>query len=259
MEALNVQNGLLSYKKKFISFLFVIALSLILMPEVYAGANAETSTLKKGIFKGRKVSSREPCHKILNHFGQKIVLHRDWNAIDTTQKIVKKLKAVSIHAREKGKATLLFADSRKDRSRIAAEVIATATASKGLYRIDLSTVASKYIGETEKNLSRIFETAETCGVVLLFDEADALFGKRTKKNDKRERFRNAEINHLLECIERFQGLVILATNNGKNLNKKYIRMFYFLDFDSGKQKTKSKRIYNKPKAFKKGTQGNNAR
>ncbi len=239
--------------KKYISCLIGVVFCLILIPEGYAGAKPETSTLKKERFKGHNVHSGESCQKVLNHFGHKIVPRRSWNAIGTNAEILQKLKVAATHAREKGKATLLFADSNKDRTHIAAEAIARAASSRGLYRIDLSTVGNKYIGETEKNLNRIFAAAESCDVVLLFDEADALFGKRTQTDRREDRFINANTNHLLKCIEHFRGLVILATNNRNNLNERYIRMFYFLDFDSGDQKNKSMRIENKPKPFKKGS------
>ncbi|HSG82703.1 MAG TPA: ATP-binding protein [Gemmatimonadota bacterium] len=81
-----------------------------------------------------------------------------------------------------------------------------------LYRIDLSSVVSKYIGETEKNLAEILSRAEAMDVVLLFDEADALFGKRTEVRDAHDRYANQEVSLLLQRIEAFAGLVILSTN-----------------------------------------------
>ena len=81
-----------------------------------------------------------------------------------------------------------------------------------LYRIDLSQVVNKYIGETEKNLRRLFDAADAADVILFFDEADALFGKRTEVKDAHDRYANLEISYLLERMERFKGLAILATN-----------------------------------------------
>ncbi|WP_245632039.1 ATP-binding protein [Edaphobacter aggregans] len=83
---------------------------------------------------------------------------------------------------------------------------------RGLFRVDLSAVVSKYIGETEKNLERVFEAAEGQGAILFFDEADALFGKRTDVKDGHDRYANIEINYLLQRMERHAGLVIVATN-----------------------------------------------
>jgi SpoVK/Ycf46/Vps4 family AAA+-type ATPase len=91
------------------------------------------------------------------------------------------------------------------------------------YKIDLSTVVSKYIGETEKNLSRIFAEAETSNAVLFFDEADALFGKRSEVKDAHDRYANIETGYLLQRIEEFEGLVILATNLRKNIDEAFFR------------------------------------
>jgi SpoVK/Ycf46/Vps4 family AAA+-type ATPase len=92
-----------------------------------------------------------------------------------------------------------------------------------LYRIELAAVVSKYIGETEKNLNRIFETAESPNVVLFFDEADALFGKRTDVKDSHDRYANIDVNYLLQRIEAFEGLVILASNTRPALDPALLR------------------------------------
>ncbi|HEX8852892.1 MAG TPA: ATP-binding protein, partial [Pyrinomonadaceae bacterium] len=91
------------------------------------------------------------------------------------------------------------------------------------YKIDLSTVVSKYIGETEKNLNRIFKEAETSNAILFFDEADALFGKRSEVKDAHDRYANIEINFLLQRVEEFDGMVILATNLRKNIDDAFFR------------------------------------
>jgi SpoVK/Ycf46/Vps4 family AAA+-type ATPase len=95
------------------------------------------------------------------------------------------------------------------------------------YKIDLSTVVSKYIGETEKNLSAIFQEAETSNAILFFDEADALFGKRSEVKDAHDRYANIEINYLLQRMEEFEGLVILATNLRKNIDEAFFRRMHF--------------------------------
>ena len=100
-----------------------------------------------------------------------------------------------------------------------------------MYRIDLSQVINKYIGETEKNLKRIFDAAELSDCILFFDEADALFGKRTEVKDAHDRFANIEISYLLERMERFKGLAILATNRRKDLDEAFMRRLrYILEF-----------------------------
>jgi SpoVK/Ycf46/Vps4 family AAA+-type ATPase len=96
-----------------------------------------------------------------------------------------------------------------------------------LYKIDLSTVVSKYIGETEKNLSRIFSEAETSNAILFFDEADALFGKRSEVKDAHDRYANIETGYLLQRMEEYQGVAILATNFRKNMDEAFVRRLQF--------------------------------
>ena len=97
-----------------------------------------------------------------------------------------------------------------------------------LYRIDLSAVVSKYIGETEKNLRRLFDAAEDGGAILLFDEADALFGKRSEVKDSHDRYANIEINYLLQRMEAYRGLAILATNMKSALDPAFMRRLRFI-------------------------------
>jgi SpoVK/Ycf46/Vps4 family AAA+-type ATPase len=96
---------------------------------------------------------------------------------------------------------------------------------KDVYKIDLSMVVSKYIGETEKNLELLFARAEDKGWILFFDEADALFGKRTNVRDAHDRYANIEVAYLLERIEKYNGIVILATNMKGNIDEAFKRRF----------------------------------
>ena len=113
---------------------------------------------------------------------------------------------------------------------MAAEALAQALGLP-MYRVDLSQVVNKYIGETEKNLRRIFDAAERSDCLLFFDEADALFGKRTEVRDSHDRFANLEISYLLERMERFRGLAILATNRRKELDVAFLRRLrYIVEF-----------------------------
>ena len=107
--------------------------------------------------------------------------------------------------------TALFTGQSGTGKTMAAGVIAGAL-ELALYRIDLSSVVSKYIGETERNLSRVFDAAEAGGVLLLFDEADALFGKRSEVKDSHDRYANIEVNHLLQRMEDYRGVAVLTTN-----------------------------------------------
>jgi hypothetical protein len=123
--------------------------------------------------------------------------------------------------------SVMFAGQSGTGKTMAAEVLAQQFR-LDLYRIDLSTVVSKYIGETEKNLRRIFDAAESGGAVLLFDEADALFGKRTEVKDSHDRHANVEVSYLLQRMESYQGLAILTTNLKKSLDQAFLRRIRFI-------------------------------
>ena len=121
----------------------------------------------------------------------------------------------------------LFAGDSGTGKTMAAEVIANELR-LNLYRIDLSAVVSKYIGETEKNLRRLFDAAEDGGAILFFDEADALFGKRSEVKDSHDRYANIEINYLLQRLEAYRGLAILATNMKNALDSAFTRRLRFI-------------------------------
>ena len=123
--------------------------------------------------------------------------------------------------------TALFGGSPGTGKTLAAHVIAGALG-LDLHTVDLSTVVDKYIGETEKNLEQVFATAENLNVVLLFDEADALFGSRSEVRDARDRYANQEVAYLLQRMERFDGIVILATNLRANLDPAFSRRLHFV-------------------------------
>jgi SpoVK/Ycf46/Vps4 family AAA+-type ATPase len=110
---------------------------------------------------------------------------------------------------------------------MAAEVLAREV-QLDLYRIDLSEVVSKYIGETEKNLRRVFDAAEEGGAILLFDEADALFGKRSEVHDSHDRYANIEISYLLQRMEAYRGLAILTTNLKSEIDSAFLRRIKFV-------------------------------
>jgi SpoVK/Ycf46/Vps4 family AAA+-type ATPase len=120
---------------------------------------------------------------------------------------------------------ILFAGPPGTGKTMAADVLAHALG-LDLYKIDLSAVVSKYIGETEKNLARIFAEAATSNAILFFDEADALFGKRTQVRDAHDRYANVEISYLLQKMEEYDGVVVLATNLRKNLDEAFVRRLH---------------------------------
>jgi SpoVK/Ycf46/Vps4 family AAA+-type ATPase len=136
------------------------------------------------------------------------VVHRDW---DFGKKMT----------RGRGLG-VLFTGSAGTGKTMAAEVLARELSLR-LFQIDLATVVSKYIGETEAHLSVIFREAELSQSLLFFDEADALYGKRTEVKDSHDRYANIEVNYLLQRIEQYQGLVVLATNFQENIDSAFLR------------------------------------
>ncbi|MCB9102400.1 MAG: ATP-binding protein [Anaerolineales bacterium] len=126
--------------------------------------------------------------------------------------------------------TVLFAGDPGTGKTMAAEVMANEL-KLDLYKIDLSTVVSKYIGETEKNLEKIFSEAESSNAILFFDEADAIFGKRSEVKDAHDRYANIEVSYLLQRMESYNGVTILATNLRANLDDAFTRRLQFvIDF-----------------------------
>jgi SpoVK/Ycf46/Vps4 family AAA+-type ATPase len=119
-------------------------------------------------------------------------------------------------------ANALFAGPSGTGKTMAAEIIAREVG-LDLFKINLSAVVSKYIGETEKNLDRIFRAAEASNAILLFDEAEALFGKRSEVRDSHDRYANIEIAYLLQKMEEYEGVAILATNLRQNLDESFVR------------------------------------
>jgi AAA+ superfamily predicted ATPase len=151
--------------------------------------------------------------EIIVHVAQRHRVYEDWGFED------KSSRGLGISA--------LFCGSSGTGKTMAAEVIAHEL-HLDLFRIDLSAVVSKYIGETEKNLCKLFDAAEDTGAILFFDEADALFGKRTEVKDSHDRHANIEINYMLQRMENYRGLAILATNMRDALDNAFIRRLKFI-------------------------------
>jgi hypothetical protein len=151
--------------------------------------------------------------QIVAHARHRMTVHHDWGFADRS-------------TRGLGLATLFWGDSGTGKT-MAAEVLAREIG-LALYRIDLSAVVSKYIGETEKNLRRVFDAAEDSGAILLFDEADALFGKRSEVKDSHDRYANIEVSYLLQRMEAFDGLAILTTNHKAALDGAFQRRLRFV-------------------------------
>jgi SpoVK/Ycf46/Vps4 family AAA+-type ATPase len=126
--------------------------------------------------------------------------------------------------------SVLFSGPSGTGKTMSAEVMAN-DLGLSLYRVDLAAVVSKYIGETEKNLSKIFDDASSSGAILFFDEADAMFGKRSEISDSHDRYANLEVSYLLQRMEEYDGIVILASNLRNNMDDAFIRRLHFaIDF-----------------------------
>jgi len=189
---------------------------------------------------------RLQCNRKLTSLTRKIKPHYTWNdiilpadRIQQLREICNSLKYRSLVYEQwgfEGKLALgkglniLFAGPPGTGKTMAADIMA-GELGLDLYKTDLSIVVSKYIGETEKNLSRIFAEAETSNSILFFDEADALFGKRSEVRDSHDRYANIETNYLLQKMEEHEGVVILATNFRKNMDEAFVRRLNFtVDF-----------------------------
>jgi SpoVK/Ycf46/Vps4 family AAA+-type ATPase len=171
----------------------------------------------------------------LTSLAQKIESRATLETIPLAESQKQVLSDISTNARDSrsqpgGNAIVLFAGVNRTGKTSAAEVIA-GDLKRDLYRVDLNKLVSKYIGETEKNLNRLFDAAESAGAILFFDEAEALFGKRGEVKDSHDRYANLEISYLLQRLESFDGLVILATNNEEDTPEKFRRRIRFvMDF-----------------------------
>ena len=188
-------------------------------------------------------SARQATLPRLNMLAQRIDARATWDDLVLGDEALQSLRQIAAQVRQRYRVyedwgyarkmnrglgiSALFSGESGTGKTMAAEVIANEL-DLALYRIDLSAVVSKYIGETEKNLRRLFDAAETGGAILFFDEADALFGKRSEVKDSHDRYANIEINYLLQRMESFSGLAILATNMRSALDTAFLRRLRFV-------------------------------
>lgn len=157
---------------------------------------------------------------------QKVILSQVASHVRNRLKVCDEWGFARKSARGMGLSTLFAGESGTGKT-MAAEVLANEL-HLDLYRIDLSSVVSKYIGETEKNLRKVFDAAENSGAILLFDEADALFGKRSEVKDSHDRHANIEVSYLLQRMESYTGLAILTTNLKTSLDTAFQRRLRFI-------------------------------
>jgi ATPase family associated with various cellular activities (AAA) len=186
---------------------------------------------------------RAQARSRLDDLAQRIEPSAGWDDLVLPERELEILRELGLHVRHRATVygtwgfaakssrglglSALFAGASGTGKTMAAEVLANELR-LDLYRIDLSQVVSKYIGETEKNLRRVFDTAEAGGSILLFDEADALFGKRTEVKDSHDRYANIEVSYLLQRMEAYRGLAILTTNRKEALDDAFLRRIRFV-------------------------------
>ena len=156
---------------------------------------------------------KQMLKEVVIHVRQRLTVYEQWGF---GQKSDRGLGTSALFAGPSGTGKTMAAEALAKKLRL------------DLYRIDLSSVVSKYIGETEKNLRRVFDAAEQGGAILLFDEADALFGKRSEVKDSHDRHANIEVSYLLQRIEAYQGLAILTTNLKGALDTAFLRRLRFI-------------------------------
>jgi ATPase family associated with various cellular activities (AAA) len=189
------------------------------------------------------ISCRELTRPRLDSMAQRLEAKATWDDLVLPDQHLALIRQIAGQVRERHKVydgwgfarlmnrglgiSALFAGESGTGKTMAAEVLAN-DLRLNLYRIDLSAVVNKYIGETEKNLRKVFDSAERGGAILFFDEADALFGKRSEVKDSHDRYANIEINYLLQRMEAFSGLAILATNMKSAIDGAFMRRLRFI-------------------------------
>lgn len=203
-------------------------------------------------------AARSQSTPILNNLAKKIAPHYTWEDIVLTPDTRQHLREMCAYVEHRhivydkwgferklalGKGLMaLFAGESGTGKTMAADILAGALG-LDLYKIDLSGVVSKYIGETEKNLNAIFQEAQTSNAILFFDEADALFGKRSEVKDAHDRYANIETAYLLQKMEEYEGVVILATNLKMNLDEAFMRRMHFVVDFSLPEESDRRRIW----------------
>jgi hypothetical protein len=194
----------------------------------------------------------------LDDLAQRIESRATWEDLVLPECQLQTLREIAVHVRLRAKVyeawgfagkcerglgvSALFCGASGTGKTMAAEVIANELR-LDLYRVDLSQLVSKYIGETEKNLRRVFDAAEGSGALLLFDEADALFGKRSEVKDSHDRYANVEVSYLLQRMETYRGLAILTTNLKNALDTAFQRRLRFIVQFPLPQATERERIW----------------
>ncbi|MGC2696894.1 MAG: ATP-binding protein [Candidatus Angelobacter sp.] len=204
---------------------------------------AEEQTIPERLVEHLWDACRVQARPRLEGLAQRIEPAATWDDLILPDNQKQVLSQIAVHVRQRAKVyqawgfgskglrglgiSALFAGASGTGKTMAAEVLAKELR-LDLYRIDLSQVVSKYIGETEKNLRRVFDAADEGAAVLLFDEADALFGKRSEVKDSHDRYANIEVSYLLQRMESYRGLAVLTTNRKSALDQAFLRRIRFV-------------------------------
>ncbi len=186
---------------------------------------------------------REHARRSMEQLARRIEPRATWDDLVLPEGRIAVLRQIAVHLRQRATVleewgfaakyarglglSALFSGASGTGKTMAAEVLAH-TLGLDLFQIDLASLVSKYIGETEKNLKRVFDAAEDSGAILLFDEADALFGKRTEVKDSHDRYANLEVSYLLQRMEAYRGLAILTTNMRQAIDTAFLRRIRFM-------------------------------
>ena len=194
------------------------------LDELYAAARAQSTPILNTL--ARKISPRFGWDDIVLIEDSLTVLHEISNTIKNRHIVYGQWGFARKLATGLG-LNILFAGESGTGKTMAADIMA-GELGLDLYKIDLSGIVSKYIGETEKNLERIFGEAKTSNAILFFDEADAIFGKRSEVRDSHDRYANIEVSYLLQKMEVYDGVVILATNLRSNMDEAFVRRMHFV-------------------------------
>jgi ATPase family protein associated with various cellular activities (AAA) len=211
----------------------------IICREALSSIDSEPTDLGATLQQRARIRSRPRADELT----QRIESRATWNDIVLPDSCTEVLHQIAAHARTRYRVynawgfaqrtsrglgiSALFAGPSGTGKTMAAEVLANEL-QLDLYRIDLATTFSKYIGETEKHLRGVFDAAEAGGAILLFDEADALFGKRTEVKDSHDRYANVEVSYLLQRMEEYRGLAVLTTNREEALDQAFLRRLRFI-------------------------------
>ncbi|MEO1390289.1 MAG: ATP-binding protein [Cyanobacteria bacterium J06634_6] len=209
----------------------------------YIGASSSNMASDAATNKTLWRACRNQARPKMESRAQRLTCYATWKDLVLPPMQLTILEEISAHLQQRAKVyqdwgfatqgerglgiTALFAGASGTGKTLAAEVLAS-TLDLDLYKIDLSSIISKYIGETEKNLGKVFDAAETGGAILLFDEADALFGKRNDVKDSHDRYANIEVSYLLQRMEAYRGLAILTTNLPDAIDRAFLRRIRFV-------------------------------